>query len=1065
VKKPLGSALPALLVTVMVAGTVSAGAPPPPPSGVVVETVQAGGAAEKAGLQPGDLLSGWERSVPPPASAPPAQGSFRTCFDWYDLRREQSPRGAVALRGSRAGVPLRVLLPPEGAFSLAVLPVLDAVSSQRVREAGALEAGGDLPGAAKAWQALGAALSASGNGAATCWAANRAGRLLDAAQKKGEAREAWNAAVDAARREGLPSAIFEALAGLGEACATDGDSRAAEQAFLDQREVAQRGWGDSLHLVSALMNLNGVYWVRGDYDRAEPCVDRAVAIAAAVAPGSLDLSRTLNNQGNLRWVRGDLAGAEAAYGRSLALKEALAPDSLTVASACNNLGVLSDERGDFEQAESYFHRALALRERLDPGGLVGAKTLNNLGYLASKRGLLDEAEVYYRRALAIREKVAPESPDTAASYGNLASLAEMRGDLEAAEAGWRRALELYRRKGSEGSDIPQCLSNLGRIAAERGDGDAALDLFRQAETLQERQLPGTLNLAETHHSMGLVLLEQGDLGGAEAALSRALAVRSTLAPGTLLEAETLAALAALQLRRGDGVAARQDLERAVGALEQQRGRLGGGNQATESFSARGADIFRNLVALQARTGEGAAAFATLERFRARSLLEMLAARDLDFAADAPPELLRERKLLDHRYDALQADLASASASAAPTEVEALQAKLKEAALTRRELGERIRKASPRLAGLQEPAPLDLEGVQGVLPGGTLFLSYVSAADSTWLFALLDGRLEVFPIPVTRPALAREVRRLRHLIADPTSPPRALDGASRRLYGLLLAPARRPLSRAARVILCPDGPLHALPFAALRGPRGRYLVEEKPLSTVVSATVLADLLERPRRGSARLRLVAFGDPARGTDPGAGPPLPAAREEVRVLGVLLSGRSAIFVGAEATEEEVRRTGPSARYLHFACHGLLDGRFPLDSGLLLAEPPAGEAGRENGRLQAWEILQSLRLDADLVTLSACETGLGREMGGEGLVGLTRAFLYAGARSVVSSLWSVGDASTARLMESFYAHLEQGLPRDEALRAAQREILRGRGRGVSRPEESHPFHWAAFVLSGDGR
>src|SRR5262249_37697367 len=162
--------------------------------------------------------------------------------------------------------------------------------------------------------------------------------------------------------------------------------------------------------------------------------------------------------------------------------------------------------------------------------------------------------------------------------------------------------------------------------------------------------------------------------------------------------------------------------------------------------------------------------------------------------------------------------------------------------------------------------------------------------------------------------------------------------------------------------------------------------------------------------------------------------------------------------------------------ACHGLIDERFPLNSALALTVPERPAAGQDNGLLQAWEIFESVRLDAELVTLSACDTALGREMGGEGLLGLTRAFQYAGARSVLASLWKVSDASTAVLMERFYAGLHEGLPKDEALRAAQLALLqsaaqpldgglRAANETAAGSEGADPFFWAGFVLAGDWR
>jgi CHAT domain-containing protein len=198
-----------------------------------------------------------------------------------------------------------------------------------------------------------------------------------------------------------------------------------------------------------------------------------------------------------------------------------------------------------------------------------------------------------------------------------------------------------------------------------------------------------------------------------------------------------------------------------------------------------------------------------------------------------------------------------------------------------------------------------------------------------------------------------------------------------------------------------------------------------------------------------------------------PLPATATEVAAIAALYKGTADVYLGNAATEERAKDVAKSARYLHFASHGLLDERFPLNSGLALTIPAEPKPGQDNGILQAWEVFERMRIDADLVVLSACETGLGKEMGGEGLVGLTRAFQYAGARSVLASLWSVADGTTAILMERFYGYLKTGRSKDAALRHAQLDLIRGRtpGSGHAPPRTAHPFYWAGFQLSGEWR
>ena len=266
----------------------------------------------------------------------------------------------------------------------------------------------------------------------------------------------------------------------------------------------------------------------------------------------------------------------------------------------------------------------------------------------------------------------------------------------------------------------------------------------------------------------------------------------------------------------------------------------------------------------------------------------------------------------------------------------------------------------------------------------------------------------------------------------------------------MAPAESWLGDASRLLICADGPLQSLPFSALMRADGRYLIEWKPLHTVVSATVYDQLRRRTQQRHREPQVVAFGDPA--------DELPSSREEVEQVAVAWGERATVHLGSAATESRVKQLDRDTSIVHLACHGLLDHRFPLSSALLLA--PDGD---DNGRLHAWEVFEQLRLEADLVVLSACETALGERIQGEGLIGLTRAFQYAGARAVLASLWRVSDRSTAVLMEAFHQALRDGEAPDEALRRAQLQLLHGQHEANG--NLSHPYSWAGFQLAGDWR
>ncbi|HSS52826.1 MAG TPA: CHAT domain-containing protein, partial [Thermoanaerobaculia bacterium] len=293
---------------------------------------------------------------------------------------------------------------------------------------------------------------------------------------------------------------------------------------------------------------------------------------------------------------------------------------------------------------------------------------------------------------------------------------------------------------------------------------------------------------------------------------------------------------------------------------------------------------------------------------------------------------------------------------------------------------------------------------------------------------------------------------------------------------------------------------------------QYLAAWKPLHIALSATVYAELKQRRHSAGdqdtpqAPLQLAAFGDPvypqrlaalkttstlpADGAGAGRGDPtvrgaaerglfdfqpLPYTRREVLEIASLFpAGTVRTYLGPEALEERIKSLDPKTRILHLAAHASVDEHLPSGSFIALTipegPPPDGTGPqRDNGLLQVWEIFERVRLNADLVVLSACDTGLGEELGGEGLIGLTRAFQYAGARSVMASLWSVNDQATAELMIRFYKHLRAGLPKDQALQAAQRELIASpieitndKGERVLK-DFSSPYYWAGFQLYGD--
>jgi CHAT domain-containing protein len=337
-------------------------------------------------------------------------------------------------------------------------------------------------------------------------------------------------------------------------------------------------------------------------------------------------------------------------------------------------------------------------------------------------------------------------------------------------------------------------------------------------------------------------------------------------------------------------------------------------------------------------------------------------------------------------------------------------------------------------------PLGADRLRAAVPAGVAVVEYHVGRDRTYVWVLRPGTITGLTIDLPRERLAQAVTALRDAVRTraPEAPARA-----RELHDMIVPPGLRPGE--ALVVVAHDV-LHYVPFQALRGPEG-WLIERHPVSYAPSATVAAALLARPAR--SREAGVALGNPDLGS---ARLALPAAEREVATLGQLFA-RVETFVKREATKERLLTRAPESGLVHVAAHASVDEIDPLYSVIHLARTE-----QDPGGLEAHEIYRLDLSRPGLVTLSACETGLGRISRGDEIWGFSRSFLSAGVPALLVSLWPVEDESTARLMGRFYRELRGGAHGNQALRAAQIEVL-----GEART--THPFFWAPFALVGDWR
>jgi len=1126
---PLEAQAPVVAVDAGVAGDTQTAMPAPEERmvlpGVVLEEIPKGSALEKAGLQVGDVILRWERLPNPPANPEVAKGELTSYFDWLELEVEQVPRGAVVLRGRRGGEPLELRVEP-GGWEAKVRPVLPRVLEEIYLAGKAHITSRNIDAAVRVWRSIAESVVGEGGGDLRAWVALRIG---DAWGEQAEWKKAINASSEALGVSQNPLAKIAVWEALGRENSNQNDYKAAEIAY---RLALVNGRSRSLRAATRLTDLGEVAGDRGNLTMAHDLFSQALEISEESSPGSLLAARILNNLGVEAHLRGKLSLAQDLFLRVLKIREKLNPQSSQVARSLNNLGVLARVASEFGDAFEYFVRALKIQEALDPGSLDMARILNNLGELLWSRGTLDSGYEYYRRALEIRERLAPGSLTLATSLNNMGGVLMARGELDQAYSSFRRALDIEQKLAPNSLNLADTLDNLGLLFHARGELNRAQGHFRRALQIKDKLAPESLTSAATLNNLAFLVQKNGDLDYAYRLYRRALRIKERLAPQSLDTAISLANLGSVARARSELGPAHDYYSRALEALEHQVSKLGSSYSVQGGFRAKHSDYYHEMLDLLLAQGQFSEALHVLERFRAQTFLTMLAERDTAFTADIPVELDRERRRLGVKYDRTLKKLSDLNPRDHGEKIEAIRRELQKLDEEAGGIEARIRQASPRLAALQYPHALGKVEAQQALDQGTLLLSYSVGKEKTTLFVLSRLRdLEVKILPLGEEALRSQVKQLLGLIREAVQDSslgklrqRRIQAASYKLYAALLGPVTERIAASERLLILPDGPLHTLPFAALvrddgadgTADSGQYLAEWKPIHVALSATAFAELRQRRRPASENespIQLIAFGDPIYPQSPtkakeiseadlpaAAGviaqvsaprgdptvrsaaergvfdwPPLPYTRHEVEGIASLFPALTAhIFLGPEALEEKIKSLDPKTRILHLAAHGYTDEHLPSNSFVALTIPEdanteAGAPERDNGLLQVWEIFERVRLDADLVVLSACDTGLGEEQGGEGLIGLTRAFQYAGARTVMASLWSVQDQATSELMIRFYKYLRAGLTKDEALRRAQMELIRGPIEVVDEKgqkslfDASAPYFWAGFQMYGD--
>jgi CHAT domain-containing protein/Tfp pilus assembly protein PilF len=896
---------------------------------------------------------------------------------------------------------------------------------------------------------------------------------------------------------------------LGSVAVLRGDLAKAEEYFRQALEIRQKLLPESLSVAGSLNNLGYVAWQRGDLAKAEEYGRQALEIKQKLLPGSVEVAASFNNIGSVAQERGDLAKAEGYYRQALEIRQKLAPGSLDVAGSLNNLGNLARQRGELAKAEEYYRQALEIRQKLAPGSLDVGDSLLNLGYVAEQRGELAKAEEYYRGALDLRQKLAPGSLDVAASLNNLGIVAERRADLTKAEEYYRQALDIRQKLAPRSLAVAENLDNLGNVVMQRGDLAKAEEYCRQALQIRQKLAPGSLGVADSLSSLGDAAKQQGDWAKAEEYYRQALDIRQKLTPESGEYADSLAELAKVLRRKGQIVQATQLYQQALDVLDKQMSMFGGSEETRSGFRSNHLDFYRAYIDLLVRQKQPELAFHVLERSRAQGLLETLVAARVDIRKGVNPELVEKERSLrelltrksNRRIQLLNNKLMGEQAAAIEKEIQEILKQYQE-------VEGQIRQVSPGYAALTQPQALSAKEVQQqLLDSDTLLLEYALGEERSYVFAVTHDSIAAFPLP-KRTEIEAPARELYLLLSSrtpgeetrkqkPVRAPAEYKLALAKLSQMVLGPVADQLNRK-RVLVVSDGALQYIPFAILLTPENPSvsLLMEHEVVNLPSASVLAVLRQQLSGRKAapkavavladpvfdihddRLRLATKNDKssppdsaqasgqsglyqsAREVDParnGTFPRLPYSRREAdAIFSIAKQGNVTESLDFNASKDTAMSPHlRDYRIVHFATHGLLNNEHPELSGLVFSL--VDRQGKiQDGFLRLLDIY-NLDLNADLVVLSACQTALGKLIAEEGLVGLTRGFMYAGAPRVMASLWKVDDEATAELMKKLYeGMLKHSLTPAQALRSAQVWMSQQK-------RWKHPYYWAGFVLQGE--
>ncbi len=801
----------------------------------------------------------------------------------------------------------------------------------------------------------------------------------------------------------------------------------AARTIFEEAAGLRRTLKDDVSLAEQYRNLGRIYDLRlNQYAVAEQYYAQAGAIYAQAANAALE-AETLLERGRCQRLLGNFPSADKFYSDALAKVGAkdLRTKMRIVLEQANNAWFQGRYQEAFDLRDQVEKNALAEKWPLEQ---VMAK--NTGGLIWWTLGDNKRAQLEFRGALERAEHLAVRRDEVATTLNNIGLVQREAGEYPKALETLGKALIIDRKLGSRWA-MAYDLRNLGQTRLKMGDAATALQQFSEAAGMAS-EIGDKVNLAKIWLARGDAEAELKQPAAAEASYRKAL----EFADAMLLREvrwRALFGLARLQKNAGDNAKAVASYQQALDTVEGLRAEIKL-DQLKDGFLADKMDVYSGLVGLLVDLQRSDEAFAVAERSRSRNLIDILGRQRLSLKGSVDQELYdRQIRLKDQMLE--QENLSVQAVNPKDRARSALA--LEKLRGDYQDLLIDIERKRPELLALVKVNPTSIDDIRKLLEPGVVLLSYYQLADRLLCWKIDHDRSTLIIQNISARELAAKIASYRRMLQN-LEP---LEKQSRELYDLLVAQPLAGSGQLNAVGIVPHGSLHYLAFATLNDGRD-YLVDRQKLFYLPTASVLKYTLAR-RSTEKKLHILAIGNPDLGN---AALDLPFAEREAGTLRWNYPDVTTL-TRERATESWIREHISEFGVIHIASHGEFDPVNPLFSAIRLAKN-----SKADGKLQAEEIF-GLDIKADLVVLSACQTGLGDIRSGDDVVGMNRAFIFAGTHSLMSSLWRVSDVSTAIMMKQFYRNY-MSYGKAESLSRAMQHV---------KNRYPHPGYWGAFVLTGD--